>query len=160
MTNFAISDTWRKLTKQQLGKYAEYFVKMRFTLQSFSVYSPEIDDRSIDFVVSPLGYDEHLYLVQVKSMRGPGYASVKKDKFRLSERWLVALAIFQGQDTPDLYLIPSTVWNTPDKCFVDRNFGPGRKSKPEWGIEATKPHLEQTLVSYRFDDQLGKLHPG
>jgi hypothetical protein len=157
MTDFTISDTWRKLSKQQLGTYAEYFVKMQFTLHGFSVYSPEIDDRSIDFVVTAPNV-ERFYQVQVKSIRGPGYAFVQKRKFALSELRLVALAVFHGPETPDLYLIPSTVWNTPDKCFVSRDFGPGRKSEPEWGIEATKRHLEQTLGPYRFDHQVRKLH--
>jgi len=130
---------------------------MRFTLHGFSVYAPEIDDRSVDFVVTAPNA-ERFYQVQVKSMRGPGYACVKKRLFALSELRLVALAVFHGAEIPDLYLIPSTVWNTPDKCFVSRDFGPGRKSEPEWGIEATKRHLAQALESYRFDLQVKKLY--
>ena len=40
---------WRRLNKLQLGQYAEYFVKMEFTVLVFDVYSAEVDDRGIDF---------------------------------------------------------------------------------------------------------------
>jgi hypothetical protein len=42
---------WSELTKLQVGRYAEYFVKMVFTLHGFDVYSAEVDDKGIDFVV-------------------------------------------------------------------------------------------------------------
>lgn len=71
-TDYIVSEAWRKLSEQQLGAYAEYFVKMQFTRHGFSVYSPEIDDRSVDFVVTTPSA-ERFYRVQVKSMRGPGY---------------------------------------------------------------------------------------
>lgn len=157
MTEYAIAETWRKLSKQQLGTYAEYFVKMQFTLKGFSVYSPEIDDRSIDFVVAPSA-GTHFFQVQVKAMRGPGYAFVRKRLFPLSENRVIALAVFHEPQVPDLYLVPSTVWRAPNKCFVSRDFGPGRKSEPEWGIEATKRHLTQTLEAYRFEKQIEKLN--
>jgi len=40
---------WSKLSTLQLGRYAEYFVKMEFTLHGFDVYSAEVDDKGIDF---------------------------------------------------------------------------------------------------------------
>ena len=42
---------WTKLSSIQLGRYAEYFVKMEFTLLGFDVYEPEIDDKGIDFII-------------------------------------------------------------------------------------------------------------
>ena len=39
------------LTGSKIGKYAEYFVKMEFTQFGFDVYSSEVDDGGIDFVV-------------------------------------------------------------------------------------------------------------
>src|SRR3990170_2253645 len=42
---------WSELNSLQIGKYAEYFVKMEFTQYGFDVYSSEVDDRGIDFVV-------------------------------------------------------------------------------------------------------------
>jgi hypothetical protein len=153
-----VADDWKALTKQQLGKYAEYFVKMRFTLHGWSVYSPEIDDRSVDFVTVP-PRSERFFIVQVKSIRGAGYAFVRKRLFTLGETRLMALAVFRVREVPDLFLIPSTVWLTPDKCFVSRDFGPGRKSEPEWGVEATPKHIGSRLVEFVFDKQVQTLAP-
>jgi hypothetical protein len=41
---------WARLNKLQVGKYAEYFVKMEFTMIGFEVYTTEVDYRCIDFV--------------------------------------------------------------------------------------------------------------
>ena len=42
---------WKRLTTLQVGRYAEYFVKMEFTLYGFDVYQAEVDDKGIDFVI-------------------------------------------------------------------------------------------------------------
>jgi len=34
---------WGQLKSLQLGRYAEYFAKMEFTLLGFDVYEPEVD---------------------------------------------------------------------------------------------------------------------
>lgn len=36
---------WSKLNGLQVGRYAEYFVKMEFTMHGFQVYTSEVDDR-------------------------------------------------------------------------------------------------------------------
>lgn len=156
MPTLPVAQVWASLTKQQIGKYAEYFVKMRFTLHGWNVYTPDIDDRSIDFVSSPPNSNE-FYAVQVKSIRGSGYAFMKKRLFSLAPSRLVVLAIFGEIEVPDLYLIPSTTWRSPDKCFVSRDFGPGRKSEPEWGVEATPKHIGSRLTEFSFQSQLDRL---
>jgi hypothetical protein len=35
------------LTKLQIGRYVEYFVKIAFTLHGFDLYSAEVDDKGI-----------------------------------------------------------------------------------------------------------------
>ena len=42
---------WSILNNQQVEAYTEYFVKMELTMHGFQVYSTEVDDRGIDFVV-------------------------------------------------------------------------------------------------------------
>src|SRR5262245_19891966 len=42
---------WSHLSDQRLGKYAEYYTKMEFTLHGFDVYGAEVDDKSIDFLI-------------------------------------------------------------------------------------------------------------
>ncbi len=43
--------TWKHLNHLQLGKYGEYFVKMELIRNCFDVYSSEVDDRGIDFII-------------------------------------------------------------------------------------------------------------
>jgi hypothetical protein len=70
---------WARLNHLQIGRYAEYFTKMAFTLYGFEVYTSEVDDRGIDFVArrdrGPF------YVVQVKSIRGLNYIFFPKSKF-------------------------------------------------------------------------------
>jgi hypothetical protein len=48
---------------------------------------------------------------------------------RLIDR-LIAVVLFTEGQEPELFLIPMTVWNTPDAVFVDHDYVEG-KSKPE-----------------------------
>lgn len=41
---------WSKLNKNQLGKYGEYYAKMKFASYGWDVYTSEIDDHGVDFV--------------------------------------------------------------------------------------------------------------
>ncbi len=121
---------WSKLNHLQLGRYAEYFVKMEFTSAGFDVYTSEVDDRGIDFVIRK---DESIYYdVQVKSVRGLDYIFFQKDKFK-----------------PRIYLIPSTVWLNLNNLFVSKDYL-GKKSKPEWGLNLSKMNLP-LLEQYEFD---------
>jgi len=43
---------WSCLNALQLGQYAEYLVKIEFTLFGFGVYTAEVDDRGIDCLTS------------------------------------------------------------------------------------------------------------
>jgi hypothetical protein len=70
---------WSRLNKQQVGAFAEYFVKMELTLYGFQVCTTEVDDRGVDFVTR---YGEGPFIqVQVKSLRSPGYVFMQKTKF-------------------------------------------------------------------------------
>jgi hypothetical protein len=121
---------WDPLNKQQVGAFAEYFVKMEFTMHGFQVYSTEVDDRGVDFVVR---YREQDFLsIQVKSIRilKNKYVLVKKDKFKLSKNLILALAILIEGSEPKLYLIPSLAWKSPNDLFKDKNYE-NLKSNPE-----------------------------
>lgn len=139
---------WKSLNKQQVGAYAEYFVKMELTMRGFQVYRTEVDDRGIDFVAR---YQRGPFFpVQVKSVRGPGYVFAEKAKFPLTEPNLhLALAIFRQGEPPELFMIPATAWSKSTALFADRDYE-GRKSKPEYGINLSKRNLP-ALADYRFD---------
>lgn len=139
---------WSRLTKQQVGRYAEYYVKMEFTLHGFDVYSAEVDDKGIDFVIrkEPGRY----YDVQVKSVRKLGYIFLPKDKFMLSDNLLAVVVLLFEHQEPCLYLIPATAWLEPNALLTGHDYGEGMKSKPEWGLNLSQQNMP-LLEQYAFE---------
>jgi len=137
---------WGRLNHLQVGRYAEYFVKMEFTLYGFEVYTSEVDDRGIDFVVR--SKSARFYEIQAKSIRGLNYVFFPKDKFQLRDSLLAALVIFMPREAPQLFLIPSLSWKDTDSLLVDRPYV-GLKSKPEWGLNLSVRNL-QYLEPFHF----------
>ena len=137
---------WARLNPLQVGRYAEYFMKMEVTLCGFEVYTTEVDDRGIDFVMRR---DGQFYEVQVKSARRLNYVYFDKSKFELRDTLLAAIVLLQQGAAPELYLIPSTAWRTPTPLLVSNNYV-GKKSEPDYGINLSKKNLE-LLKPYAFD---------
>jgi len=138
---------WGKLNPLQLGRYAEYYAKMEFTLLGFDVYEPEVDDKGIDFIIRK--GENNFYEIQVKSNFKGNYIFMQKDKFALRKNLYLVLVLFKQASSPELYLIPSTAWLKPNELLVSHNY-PGKKSKPEWGINLSKKNLPK-LSKYEFD---------
>lgn len=152
---------WSGLNNIQLGRYAEYYAKMAFTAHGFYVFTAEVDDHGVDFVVRPSAKNRY-YEVQVKSVRNFTYAYITKDKMSLDyendplpENRLVCYLRFADGCEPDLYLIPAAAWKQQDEIFKNRDYN-GLKSKPEWGISISKKHLPK-LEKYRFDKVAAEL---
>jgi hypothetical protein len=137
----------------QVGRYAEYFVKMELTLFGFEVYTTEVDDRCIDFVARR--DDGIFYEIQVKSVRGFNYVFIPKEKFAIASHRLLALVILHQDQPPELYLIPMTVWSTSTKLFASRDYE-GKKSKPEWGLNLSSANQAE-LNEFRFERTLQML---
>jgi hypothetical protein len=141
---------WSKLHPLQVGKYGEYFVKMEFTSLGYDVYTTEVDNKGIDFIVRTS--EDRYYDVQVKAIRGYNYIYFLKNNFSTyRENLLAALVIFMSDgELPNLYLIPSKAWREPNALLVSRDYGEGKKSKPDWGINLSKKN-EQLLSQFAFD---------
>jgi hypothetical protein len=137
---------WSRLNHLQVGRFAEYFVKMELTLYGFEVYTSEVDDRGIDFVARRGGGP--FFEVQVKSVRGFNYVYVPKDKSVLAPHRLLAVVILHQGQEPELYLIPMTAWSAPNQLLADRNYE-GKQSKPEWGLNLS-PANQALLDPFRF----------
>ena len=138
---------WDHLSNIQLGRYAEYFVKMEFTLAGFDVYTSEVDEKGIDFIIRK--DKDRYYDIQVKSVRGLNYIFFPKDKFNLRENLLAAIVVFFEGKPPKIYLIPSTEWSKPNNLFVSRDYE-GEKSEPEWGLNLSRKNLP-LLEQFEFD---------
>jgi hypothetical protein len=139
---------WSALTKQQVGAFVEYFVKMDLTMFGFQVYGSEVDDRGIDFVAQ-FG-DGPFLKIQVKSVRGDGYVFMEKAKFYLHEHRLLAFGLLEDGKAPRLFLIPSLEWQLPTALLRDRNYGGDKKSAPEWGMNISKKNMA-LLEPYSFE---------
>ena len=138
---------WDRLNKQQVGAYAEYFVKMELTMYGFQVYGTEIDDRGIDFIAR---FESGSFIeVQVKSLRSMGYVFVQKEKFALRDHLYLALGILRQKRPPALYLIPATAWTETNALFVSRDYE-GLKSRPEWDLNVSQKNLP-LLDRHRFE---------
>lgn len=147
---------WTLLNKLQLGRYAEYFAKMEMASYGLDVYTSEVDDHGVDFIVKDKS--NQFNEIQVKSLRGSGYVFVRKSHFDISQDhlYLMVLIFYSGQ-LPDVFLIPAKVWRTPNNVFVDRNYDkPGQKSVPEYGIHISKKNYE-VLEKFKFEDVITEL---
>ena len=139
---------WNRLSTLQVGKYAEYYVKMEFTLFGFEVYTTEVDDHSVDFVAKK-GEGKY-YEIQVKSVRTlTQYMFIQKDKFPMSDNRIVAFVYLEVGKPPKLYLIPLTEWKVGNPILANRDYE-GKKSKPEWGINLSRKNIE-LLNQYSFE---------
>lgn len=141
---------WSKLKPQQLGRYAEYYAKMEFASYGFEIYSSEVDDHGVDFIAKASSKKPTpFYEVQVKSIRGLNYIFLPKNKFVLSRDLLAVIIIFIEEKSPQIYLIPSSVWQTSNALFVSHDYV-GKKSPPEWGLNLSTKNLP-LLAPYSFD---------
>ncbi|MCL1981637.1 MAG: DUF4365 domain-containing protein [Clostridiales bacterium] len=147
---------WDKLNPLQVGKYAEYYAKMEFASYGFDVYTSEVDDKGIDFIVkSSKGI---FYEVQVKSLRNGGYIFIPKDKMDIhNERFLVCFISFVNSEFPTVYLIPTGAWKKPNAAFVSRDYEKeGQKSKPEWGMNFSNKN-KKILDEYKIEQSIKSL---
>jgi hypothetical protein len=144
---------WSQLHHLQLGRYAEYLVKMEFVLLGCDVFSSEVDNRGIDFVVRT--QDANHFDIQVKSYRMTGrntpYVFMQKSKFVVRPSLLLALVQFvDGEAAPTLFLIRSLENDAPSPVLESRDYGEGRKSPPEWGLTMSRRKLEVLLKDHSF----------
>ncbi len=142
--------TWSQLSAQQLGRYGERLAHLEFSAYGFDVYVPDVDDRSVDFVVR---LPDHRFVeIQVKSIRNRGYVFMRKHLFEPLDSLYVHINVFVDDREPDMYLIPSiSLLETPLRLgFSSHDYGPGLKSPPEWGLQLSTQAMA-ALGEFSFD---------
>jgi hypothetical protein len=136
---------WSKLTKPQLGKYAEYFAKMEFTRCGLDVYTAEVDDKGIDFVIrlsSGCYFD-----VQVKSVRDRGLVCFPLHVFTPRPNLMAAIVVFPKGRQAEAFLIPSTEWiNRPSGLLAYYK----SKEFDEYQLRVTSARLDLLRRDYSF----------
>jgi hypothetical protein len=155
-TKMAELKDWSGLNNLQIGKYAEYFTKMEFTSYGFEVFTSEVDDRGVDFIIKDK--KGNFLEMQVKSTRNLNYIYALKDKFNINNLHLyMVLVLFGDEKMPELYVIPAKTWQNLNSLFVSRDYEkPGQKSSPEWGINLSEKNLE-ILCDYKFEKKIKDL---
>jgi hypothetical protein len=144
---------WSDLSPLQLGRYAEYFAKMEFTSFGMEVFTSEVDDRGIDFIIKDK--NGRFSEIQVKSVRNSNYTFVRKDKFNIeNENLYLCLLMFNNGVLPEVYLIPARIWKNPNPMFVDKDYE-GLKSNPEYGVNFSRKNYN-LLYLYRFEETFRK----
>ena len=147
---------WARLKSLQLGKYAEYLVKMEFVLLGCDVFSSEVDGHGIDLVIRTRG-SKRRFDIQVKSYRPPNsYVFAPKAKFEISPQSLLAVVQFVEEKAPVLFLIPSCVHGQPNTIFESRDYE-GKNSKPEWGLTLSKKKMAELMGDFSFSKQVLRL---
>lgn len=148
---------YRNLNHLQIGKFGEYWVKMWLSLADFDTYTSEVDNKGIDFIIR-LDNEKHID-IQVKTIRENGYVFITKKTWKstLRSNLYLALVILNDNKIPNLYLIPSTVWEKPNHLFKNKDYEKeGQKSLPEWGINISKKNM-QALDEYRVCKMIPKI---
>ena len=149
-----VKPKWKDLSPLQIGKYSEYLAKMEFILYGFDVYSPELEDKGIDSIVRK--DDSSYFDIQVKAVRDFNYIYFQKSKFQIRENLYAFILIYRKELKPSMYLIPSNIWNKPNKLFVSRDYK-GKKSDPEFGInlsEMNLPKLDEFIFEKTIENFL------
>ncbi len=148
---------WTRLNRLQLGKYAEYLAKMEFILHGCDVFTSEVDDHGIDFVV--LTRAGRHYDVQVKSYRPASnkYVYLQKSKFPISPQSLLALVQFEDWTPAALFLVTSCIDGAPNPILESRDYGEGKKSDPEWGLTLSRKKLALLATDCRFSARVNGL---
>lgn len=149
---------WKTLSKnrQKFGTYGEYYAKMEFASYGFDVFTSEVDDHGVDFIIKG---KNSFCEIQVKSVKeDTGYVFMKKRLFDVENEGLyLCLLIFRQDELPDVYLIPAHAWKEENELLRNRDYDkPGQKSEPEWGVNISKKN-QQLLQQYCFESMIEKL---
>ena len=122
----------------KLTKYAQHFLKLELMKYRIEVFQNESGSRGMDLIVKTKAGNYHELLLQVLNLETTE-RSVKIPKsewdYELTNNRWVALVLFTNKDEPWAYLIPSEVFETPNRIFIDNDQGERMKHFSNWEIK-------------------------
>jgi len=138
----------------QLGKIGEFLAKAEFIKNGFDVYTTEVDDKGIDFIVR--NKSGKYFEIQSKATNGK-YVFMRKEFFTPNDSLYLVYLVFGGKDIL-ISLIPSTEWIKNDryKFLANREYKDS-KSKPEYGIDYSKKAIEIIKTKYSFSKIISEM---
>jgi hypothetical protein len=138
--------TYDNIHPLAIGKIGEYWAKLALTLKGLDVYTSEVDNRGIDFVVK--NSNGKYFDIQVKSIRYPStsYVFMRKEfewaEGKLRDNLYLALIIIRDNKVPETYLIPSSAWKQASAILKNREYRKnGLQSNDEWGVNYSQKNL-------------------
>lgn len=141
------SFSWDRLTPEQVSKLGEDFAKVQFAKHGFEVFASSVADKGVDFIVCTIkGYVK----VQVRTVR-KGQSSLVKGLGEDFNSLLALVRLVEGNDHPELYLIPGVEIEKNDQLLI-------RKNESEYGISITNKSAP-LLQSYIFEEVLSIYEP-
>jgi hypothetical protein len=135
------------LTNRELNQKAKEVVKKKF-----QEYGANIIEKDRTFSVKTK--EDKDIEVLVKSIRRPTeYVLIlKKHMDAYQSNFYIALVIFSGDNTPELFLIPATAFLEPNDLLRDRpNY-----QDPEFGMNVSNKNMP-LLNIYKFTNYLDKI---
>ncbi|PKG24271.1 hypothetical protein [Niallia nealsonii] len=135
------------LTTRELNRKAKEVVK-----EKFQEYGVNIIEKDRTFSVKTKEGKE--IEVLVKSIRRPTeYVLILKKHMDANQsNYYIALVIFSGDNTPELFLIPAIAFLQPNDLLRDR---PNYKN-PEYGMNVSNKNMP-LLIIYKFETYIGKI---
>ena len=120
-------------------------------MYGYLVFSAEIDDRGVDFVVRN-DAGRH-FDVQVKTVTDRNYTYITESKF--SESLWICLVVLTEGDHPTLYLFSGRDWNSDTSNLLQRHHFPKSK-EAEYGIHIAKKRV-LVMKRFAFDQSVERL---
>jgi hypothetical protein len=91
--------------------------------------------------------------VFVSTQRLGGYVFWTKRRFTPASNRFAAIVLLADEEDPDVYLVPSTEWQSASPPLTDRP-NVGKKSEPEYGISLARSSLP-ALQRYAWNGSSG-----
>jgi hypothetical protein len=140
------SDRWTQLNRQELIALGKTIVTERLESLGCTVQAPGGRSGGKLDVRTPSGRPIEVF---VSTQRVGGYAFWTKRRLQPASDRLVALVLLGEAEHPDLYLLPSTEWQSASPPLIDRD-NVAKKSEPEYGI-SLGPSSLPALERYAWD---------
>jgi hypothetical protein len=140
-------DRWSELGRQELIALGRTLVTERLESLGCTVQAPTGRGSSKLEVRTPSGRSLEVF---VSTQRLGGYVFWTKRRFQPASDRFAAIVLLADAADPELYLVPSTEWQSASPPLRDRP-NVGKKSEPEYGISLARSFLP-ALQRYRWDD--------
>lgn len=144
---FSLSElVWDRLGKQQIGRYAEHYVKFELVRAGYEVFTTEVDDRGIDLVVR--GPDLVFRTVQVKAVRNDQSVYLNKVSFSTTDGGLLAIVDLENECLPVVCVIPARDVGQASELFGE--WKDTKTGKDWWFVKFKKKSRALLREQYRL----------